>query len=212
MVFKLDTASKIVSNLADDTFGKPLMENSMRGLFAEYMVSEALGERCRVVGRDWYPWDLQIGDDENVFPDRIRIQVKNTARLQSWYPLTSKLSKCQWSLKISKKPYEFDSWYRNVPCEDYGHMCDLYVLCHHPIEDVNIANHRDLEQWNFYLVPVIGSKMMYKAYEKPEGQKGNASYTVVPESLRKGIRGRVPVEPVSFDTLDIRVVENALGL
>ena len=83
MAFKLDTASKIVSNLADDTFGKPLMENSMRGLFAEYMVSEALGERCRVVGRDWYPWDLQIGDDENVFPDRIRIQVKNTARLQS---------------------------------------------------------------------------------------------------------------------------------
>ena len=176
------------------------------------MVAAALGDVCKVVGRGWHPWDLQLGDDENEFPKRIRIQVKNTARLQSWYPLTGKPSNCQWTLPIKKRPTYFDEYHTNTPCEDYGHLCDLYVLCHHPVEDIKIADHRDVNQWDFYLVPVVGSKTMYEAYAKPEGQKNSPSYTVVPSSLKKGTRGRSAVEPISFDELNEQAIREAMGI
>ena len=208
----MDTFKNISQKIIDDTFNVKLMDNAMRGIWAEYMVAEALGEKCKIVGRDWHAWDLQIGDDFDIFPNRIRLQLKNTARLQSWYDKTLKPSKCQWKLPISNKPSYFDEYHAGVPCEDYGHLCDLYVLCHHPIEDFAIADHRDVNQWVFYLLPVVGAKAMFEPYTKPEGQRSNPSYTVVPQSLRKGIRGRRPVEPVDFDGLTINAVKSALGI
>ena len=40
----------------------------------------------------------------------------------------------------------------------------------------------------------------------------NISYTVIPESLTKDIRGRAPVEAVGSYALNMKAVENALAL
>ena len=40
-------------------YDKPLIENSYRGAYVEYMVAEALGDAWRFVGGDWSPWDLE---------------------------------------------------------------------------------------------------------------------------------------------------------
>ena len=96
--------------------------------------------------------------------------------------------------------------------EDYGHLCDEYVLCHHPLDDLEIADHRDPYQWEFYVVPVTPKHEIFPVKEWPEGQKRPPTYTVVPGSLRRGIRGRPPIEPLTFNRLNLSSVRSSLGI
>ena len=187
---------RITDRLMRDTFGQKLIDNNFRGPWAEYMVAEALGDQCIIVSEGWHAWDLQIGNSYNEFPERIRIQVKNTATLQTWHNATEKLSKCRWVLKMRPKAAYFDEYNPNVPCEDYGYLCDVYILCHHPISDPQIADHRDPNQWDFYVVPVTPAafdfpfkglatwpesptKLYGRAGESQQGHPRTAAYRAV---------------------------------
>ena len=209
---ELSIGQRILERLTRETFGQRLIDNSFRGVWTEFMVAEALGEGCVVVSQNWHAWDLQIGKSEDVFPSRIRIQVKNTAKLQTWHQFRPKPTECHWVLRMGDKPYYFDLYNPDIPCEPYGHLCDAYVLCHHPIEDPQVADHRDPDQWEFYVVPVTPRHDIYPVKGRPEGQKAFPSYTVVPASLRKGIRGRPPIEPLTFGQLTQNRVRSALGI
>lgn len=206
------TMQGILEKLVHETFGQNLIDNSFRGVWTEFMVAEALGEGCAVVSQNWHPWDLQLGKSEDEFPERIRIQVKNTARLQTWHQSSSTPGACHWVLRMRPKPSYFDQYNPDIPCESYGHLCDVYVLCYHPIDDPRAADHRDPHQWEFYVIPVTPQHGIYPVVGKPEGQKSSPSYTVVPASLRKGIRGRPPIEPLTFNQLTQERIRSALGI
>lgn len=116
------SSDQISNRLMDSLLSERIMDNSLRGYWCEAMVAEALGPECKLVSQGWYPWDLQIGPDESEVPDRIRIQVKNSARLQQWNLENGKLSDCQFNLKYSKRPDYFERDYPGVACEDCGFL------------------------------------------------------------------------------------------
>ena len=171
------------------------------------MVAEALGPECRIVSGGWHAWDLQIGPDEATFPQRLRIQVKNSARLQTWNAESGKLSETTFQLTYRRRPAYFARDFPGVPCEDVGFMCDLFILCHHPIEDPKLADHRDPNQWEFFILPVVGANPAVTeleiAYKKKfVEQTGKPSSTHRrPRTLVQGIRGRPRISPVSIDEL-----------
>lgn len=134
---------RIRGRLINDLYDQPLMQNNLRGVWVEYLVADALGANCRIVSHDWNAWDLEFGNSRCTYPDRIRLQVKNTARTQPWHKRTGQLTECQWSLKLRRRPSYFEQYNPGVPREDYGFLCDAFLLCHHPIEDWSIADHQD---------------------------------------------------------------------
>ena len=150
------TAAQVRERMFRDIFDQRLMDNSFRGIWCEYMVAEALGSACRTVGVGWHAWDLEIGESRNAFPERIRIQLKNSARLQSWNAKSGTVSSCEFHLKYRNRPYYFEQSNPGVPCEAFGFLCELYILCLHDEANPERANHADLDQWKFFLVPVVG--------------------------------------------------------
>jgi hypothetical protein len=202
----------IEERLAKDLFGQHLMQNDLRGVWIEYAVAEAIGSNCKNVGYDWHAWDLQIGEPGDQFPQRIRIQVKNTSRTQTWNKPTKKLSECQWDLILRNKPNYFDAYNPGVPCEPYGFLCDAFVLCCHFEEDWCKADHRNLSQWDFYVVPVTNDLSPYPIVIPEKLPAKNKTYVVKPATLRAGIRRRAPVEPVKFHDLSETYLRQRLGL
>lgn len=202
---------RILRSTFEGIFDKPIIDNAMRGYFCEYMIAEALGDECQLVGAGWHPWDLQIGPSEEELPNRIRIQVKNSARLQLW--THNNHSDCSWSLKARRKPSYYDQYYPDTPCEDLGFLCDLFILCLHDITDLQIADQRDPEQWKFYLVPVVGKNRAVTQGEYDwliNNLKDKATSSLVrkPHTLERGIRGRQPIAPAHFKDLSTKLIKS----
>ncbi|PLX35493.1 MAG: hypothetical protein C0605_09815 [Hyphomicrobiales bacterium] len=214
----LITADQIQQRMIKEVFDQPVLDNNIRGYWCEYMIAEALGPECRAVGGAWHPWDLQIGDERDTFPKRIRIQVKNSARLQTWNIKTGKLSACQWDLKFRKRPDYFRNDNPDVSCEKSGFMCDLYILCLHDEGDISRANQLDPAQWKFFLLPVIGPKKAITdsefrwASEKLENTGKVATLQRRPGTLEEGIRGRRPIAPIAVSELTVQAIYGSLGL
>jgi hypothetical protein len=212
------TVSDVLARFMSEAFAQPLMDNALRGYWCEAMVAEALGPDCRLVAQGWHPWDLEIGDPFGNFPDRIRIQVKNSAQLQSWNQVSGRPSEASFSLKWRHKPGFFERDNPGVPCEVEGFLCDLFILCHHPEIDPKRADHRDPKQWGFYLLPVVPGHNAVTANEvnwlrnrlAATGKPSNTQRR--PETLANGIRGRQPIRAVGIDDLTIQAVRVALGV
>jgi hypothetical protein len=211
------TADDVKARFFREAFSGRLLDNTLRGLWCEFMMCEALGPECRPVGLAWHPWDLQIGSDSEGTPERIRIQVKNSAVLQSWNEIEGKASTPLFNLTWRRRPAYFDRTHPGVPCEQEGFLCDLFILCHHPAADWTVADHREPAQWRFYLVPVVGppravSDAEIAAMRSGVLSSGKPSSTQRrPGTLESGIRGRRPIHPVSVDSLSISAVRRAMG-
>ncbi len=216
--FALITPKQIRDRMIREIFNQALMENSFRGIWCEYMVAEALGSECKTVGTGWHAWDLQIGESKDAFPQRIRIQVKNSARLQSWNAETGIESKCQFNLTLRKRPSYFEQYNVGVPCEEFGFLCDLYILCLHDDPKRKSANHGDPAQWKFFLLPVVGPKTavteqeFVSARRKFLSTRKPTSLMRRPETLPTGIRGRPAIEPIGVSDLTINKVREVLGV
>jgi len=150
------------------------------------MAAEALGPNCRIVSGDWNAWGLELGDCSKEYPDRVRIQVKNAARTQSWHRRSQRLTKCKWSRTLRNKPNFFDEYNPGIPCEEYGFLCDAFILCHHPIEDWSRADHRVVDQWDFFIVPVTKRHSIYNVVIPDSLPAKSKSYSVLPASIRSG--------------------------
>lgn len=212
------TSRQIKARMFKEVFERPLMDNSMRGYWCEYMITEALGDKCKMIGAGWHPWDLEIGSSEDEFPNRIRIQVKNSARLQMWSIETGKLSACQFGLTYRKRPSYFQDYNPGIPCEEHGFLCDLYILCLHEEENIDIADHTDPKQWKFYLVPVVGERSGVTKTEiayasKQHNKSGKPSKCMRrPRTMETGIRERPPIVPIGIDDLTMEAIYKAMGL
>ena len=115
----------------------------------EHMIVLALEGQGWDLTWPWASWDLQHRDGA-------RIEVKQSADRQTWH-------------KRPKPPFPLPSRGKfgiNRPSESYyledgtyektrrpQRHADIYVFAWHPVEDLNEADHRRPDQWEFFVVP-----------------------------------------------------------
>lgn len=135
------TNSSAVAKTTEALFGQPLVTNVYRGVLVEAMIAEALAGSWQWVSRDWAPHDF-----EN--PGGLRLEVKQSALLQSWATKPGIKWRPSFDIALRKK-----TW-----CEDATAWADgatrpeIYVFAFHPVTDRSVADHRDPMQWEFYPV------------------------------------------------------------
>lgn len=134
------TIAQITGKAAAALFEKKLLTNIYRAVVAEAIVAAALEPDWEWCSADYASCDFR---QENV-----RLEVKQSASLQSWNANSLKPSRC--SFDIAERTGE---WIGGATWEPgAGRNADVYVFCHHPVVSVE-ADHRDAKQWRFLIVP-----------------------------------------------------------
>jgi hypothetical protein len=146
----MPTARSIEAMLIKRLFKQTIIQNNVRGDWAEEMVAQALGGPWKVVSGGWHPWDIQRGSSKARAPRRIRIQVRNSAALQTWEQ--PKIAQASFTISKRPRPSYFKRDNRGAHCERFGHLCEVYVFAWHGEKDRTACNHRDPAQWKFYVV------------------------------------------------------------
>ncbi|WP_146592456.1 hypothetical protein [Puniceibacterium confluentis] len=116
-------------------FDVPVMQNNLRGLWAEVMICELLGREWQHAGTDWAAWDLERSDG-------IRIEVKQSARDQSWGKSTSAP---RFSIASAKGHYPDGKRY--IENTSGSRLADIYIFAWHEGVD-----QRQISEWMFYVV------------------------------------------------------------
>ncbi len=115
-----------------------IVGNTERGKLAEFIVAMALGI-TESISVAWNKYDL-------LSKEGIRIEVKNSAYLQSWDQQS--LSKIRFSIKPT---YGWDSVTNEYDTEK-KRQSDVYVFCVLKHKDQATINPLDLSQWEFYVL------------------------------------------------------------
>lgn len=114
-------------------YDQPFMQNSLRGLWAEVMVSELLGDRWRHVGADWAAWDIERDDG-------LRLEVKQSAQRQSWG-----MSKSASRFGIAAPKGYYPDGVTYTSNESGNRLADIYVFAWHDGQD-----QRRISEWSFF--------------------------------------------------------------
>ena len=139
-----------------DRFDAPVMNNVYRGDYVECMIALTLGSDWALTwqrGWDWAPWDCE--HDEGA-----RLEIKQSAARQSW-DADSMARPRSPAFDIAPRTGRFNrdgSEWIDAP----GRPADVYVFAWHGERKRGVADHRDPQQWLFFVVPEP---------ELPEGQK-----------------------------------------
>ena len=115
-----------------------VLNNTTRGLLAEYLVAKALGQSDGV-RIDWDAYDVEL--------DGLKVEVKSAAYLQVWHQ--NKLTNIQFGIR---KTFAWDKSIGKYE-KSQKRQADVYVfalLAHQEQETINPMN---VEQWEFYVVP-----------------------------------------------------------
>ncbi len=140
----------IFDKIIHDQSKSPLMENNIRGVFAEYLIADILGAGWKVKDGSWNEWDIDGPNGE-------KLEIKQSAFLQTW----CKQNQPEGQYKISKPSFDiaaktgYNSGIKTRPA-------DIYIFALHIEKNIEKADHRILEQWEFY---VVDKKIL------PKGQK-----------------------------------------
>lgn len=148
---KVKTAREtIIRSIIDDLYDVPIIGNIYRGDYVERLIVLSLGTGFHLVSADWAGWDIESDAG-------LRIEVKQSAALQTWSAADTP-AKGKFSIE-EKQGY----WVAgNRWIAEPGRPADLYILAWHPIDDRDLADHREPAQWRFFVVP---------ARQLPAGQK-----------------------------------------
>lgn len=115
-----------------------LLNNTLRGAYAEFLVATALGLALDKPREDWTPFDLEYGSK--------RIEVKSAAYLQAWG------GDRQSAIQFSIRPTQ--AWYPETGYEsEVIRQSDLYIFCLYTVRDSAAADPLDLDGWDFYILP-----------------------------------------------------------
>ena len=126
----------ITEYITNKFYGRPLLRDAWRETYAEALVYAALQDNAPQSG--WrpaaatQPWDLENDD-------RIQLQVKQTAALQPGS--NGKNRGRPQSLSFDIHPGET------------GRQTHIYIFAWHPESDPDIADHHDVNQWRFCVLP-----------------------------------------------------------
>lgn len=127
-------------------FDVPHMQNSLRGLWVEAMIAELLAAEWRFSGSDYAAWDFER------LRDGLRLEVKQSARHQSWGTETKAP---RFSIAVGKGHWPTPTTYERN--ESGVHLADAYVFAWHEGNDQRVVS-----QWIFYPV---------RSVDLPHGQK-----------------------------------------
>lgn len=117
-----------------------LLNNTLRGALAEFIVASAIGINTTKAREDWTAYDLLTDSGR-------KIEVKCSAYLQSWN--AEKLSRVQFSIRPAR------AWDAETDfSDDAKRWSDLYVFCLYASKD-RTESPLQLEQWEFYLLPTF---------------------------------------------------------
>lgn len=121
-----------------------LLNNTLRGVFAEFIVATALDIDLTDVHSDWASYDLKDNDGR-------RIEVKSSAYLQSWFAENQpeKRSKIIFSISPALEWSDNECKYRD---DSYERHSDVYVFCHYTCTDRAPENPLNLDYWDFYVL------------------------------------------------------------
>lgn len=115
-----------------------LLNNTLRGALAEFIVASALGIDTTVSRQDWTAFDL-------LSPSGRKIEIKCSAYLQSWNP--ERISDIRFSIRPA---HAWDA--ENGDSDTAERWSDLYVFCLYASKD-RAETPLHLEQWEFYVLP-----------------------------------------------------------
>lgn len=114
-----------------------LLNNSIRGALAEYIVAISLGIDTNEARNVW--------NDHDLLYDNFNIEVKSSSFLQSWEK--SEMSRIVFTIYESR-PATASLWEN----DDIRRHSDLYVFCVFACQDRPLADPLKLEQWDFYIL------------------------------------------------------------
>ena len=118
-----------------------LVDNRNRGIFAEWLVGQALqAVDANEFRQEWDPWDLQYRD--------ARIEVKASGMSQSWSPLRPSQPSFGVAAPLRIWCAQTNEWQQNDQGTRPAHV---YVFClHKPVPATN-ANVADPTTWDFWV-------------------------------------------------------------
>ena len=136
-------------SIVHSRFDRPIMNNVHRSEFVECLVAAILGEKWQLswmASYDWAPWDLEH------LLSGWKIEVKQSAALQSWdfgaFPRQPRKP------RYDIAPRRFKTADPNgIERVETIRSADIYIFAWHPVADCNFADHRDPEQWEFFVAP-----------------------------------------------------------
>jgi len=178
----LPSRDDIIARMARTMYGPGVLNNTHRGDVVEAMVLEALGPDWNFVGLGWHPWDLQRGSGD----ERVRIQVKQTAALQVWAPTKKMTLKFNWS---ESPPSEFERYNPGEAIESEGWFCDVFVFGLHRETDTSVADHMDVRQWTFLVIPItdLRNGRLSMVLSKALANWEPVDWTALPEAVDDAI-------------------------
>lgn len=122
-----------------------LVGNYNRGIFAEWLVGQALG----AIGpngyrQEWDAWDLLYGDSK-----KWKVEVKAAGRDQAWSQ--DRPSVPRFDIAPRKRTWDQSNevWIQNNPP---ARPADLYVFCLHTPEEATNENVLDPDCWQFWVL------------------------------------------------------------
>ena len=121
--------------------GEPLVGNAFRGTLVEAIVAEALASEWHWCADGWGSFDF-------VNADGLGLEVKQSAARQDWHDQDAKPCVCRFDIASRTGRWDGALW-----VAEPGRSAALYVFAHHPVFNPALADHRDPEQWEFYVVP-----------------------------------------------------------
>lgn len=135
----LPSIKQIVERVSNQTFGKPLVTNVLRGHVVEAILAMALEPEWRWCAGDYSSFDFERGDGK-------RLEVKQSAARQSWAPPAH--GRVNPSFDIKERT---GRWEGSVFIAEPGRTAHIYVFAFHPLLDSD-TDHRNPAQWEFYPV------------------------------------------------------------
>lgn len=129
----------VVAKVTDAAFGKPLINNVLRGQVAEAIVALALEPEWNWCSADYASWDFDRADG-------VRLEVKQSAYRQSWQTAPGAKVSPAFDVKARKQ-----FWDGTAYVASNRRAADIYVLAYHGRAD-DSADHRDPYQWEFFVL------------------------------------------------------------
>lgn len=138
-----------------------LLQNTTRGVLAEYIVAALLGID-NDVRNPWLAYDLEL-------PDGRTIEIKTMSLLQAW--AQKQLSKPRVVLSPTRK---WDPKTGEMEKESTFNA-DIYIICYFKSSDYATANPLDLTQWEFF---VFTKKQIVKLLNGKESSSTNHIFSL----------------------------------
>lgn len=137
--------SALQARLLSALVGEPLVGNAFRGTLVEAMLSIALEPDWRWCASGWASYDFENGEG-------IGLEIKQSSALQDWHQPDLAPNRGRFDIRARTGRWEGAKWIAKP-----GRAAALYIFAWHPTTDASVADHRIVQQWEFY--PVLASAL-----------------------------------------------------